>query len=78
MAKENFETNLINLEKIVLELEEGNLSLEDSLNRYKEGIELIKNCNIIIENAEKEVTKLAKDFIKDEEIVKKIYFLFFS
>ena len=33
MAKENFETNLINLEKIVLELEEGNLSLEDSLNR---------------------------------------------
>ena len=48
MAKENFETNLINWEKIVLELEEGNLSLEDSLNRYKEGIELIKNCNIII------------------------------
>lgn len=66
MAKENFETNLINLEKIILELEEGNLSLEDSLNRYKEGIELIKNCNIIIENAEKEVTKLAKDFKKDE------------
>jgi len=66
MAKENFETNLINLEKIVLELEEGNLSLEDSLNRYKEGIELIKNCNIIIANAEKEVTKLAKDFKKDE------------
>ena len=66
MAKENFETNLINLEKIVLELEEGNLSLEDSLNRYKEGKELIKNCNIIIENAEKEVTKLAKDFKKDE------------
>lgn len=66
MAKENFETNLINLEKIVLELEEGNLSLEDSLNRYKKNIELIKNCNIIIENAEKEVTKLAKDFKNDE------------
>ena len=66
MSKENFETSLMNLEKIVAELEYGKLSLEDSLERYKQGIDLIKNCNALIENAEKEVAKLTKDF-KDNE-----------
>ena len=55
MAKENFESNLINLEKIVSELESGQLSLEESLEKYKKGIDLVKKCNTIIENAEKEV-----------------------
>ena len=48
MGKENFETSLMNLEKIVAELESGKLSLEDSLERYKQGIDLIKNCNELI------------------------------
>ena len=43
MSKENFETSLMNLEKIVAELESGKLSLEDSLERYKQGLDLIKN-----------------------------------
>ena len=66
MSKENFETSLMNLEKIVTELESGNLSLEDSLERYKQGIDLIKNCNKLIEDAEKEVDKLTKDFKENE------------
>ena len=66
MSKENFETSLMNLEKIVTELESGNLSLEDALERYKQGIDLIKNCNKLIEDAEKEVAKLTKDFKENE------------
>lgn len=66
MSKENFEISLMNLEKIVAELESGKLSLEDSLERYKEGINLIKNCNKLIDNAEKEVAKLTKDFKENE------------
>ena len=66
MSKENFETSVMNLEKIVTELESGNLSLEDSLERYKQGIDLIKNCNKLIEDAEKEVAKLTKDFKENE------------
>ena len=66
MSKENFETSLMNLEKIVTELESGNLSLEDSLERYKQGIDLIKNCNKLIEDGEKEVAKLTKDFKENE------------
>ena len=66
MIKENFETSLMNLEKIVAELESGQLSLEDSLERYKNGIDLIKHCNKLIDKAEKEVVKLAKDFKENE------------
>ncbi|EGF85988.1 exodeoxyribonuclease VII small subunit [Gemella sanguinis] len=66
MAKENFESNLINLEKIVSELESGQLSLEESLEKYKKGIDLVKKCNTIIENAEKEVQRLTEDIKTNE------------
>ncbi|MEZ7736651.1 exodeoxyribonuclease VII small subunit [Gemella sanguinis] len=66
MAKENFESNLINLEKIVSELELGQLSLEESLEKYKKGIDLVKKCNTIIENAEKEVQRLTEDIKTNE------------
>ena len=66
MAKENFESNLINLEKIVFELESGQLSLEESLEKYKKGIDLVKKCNTIIENAEKEVQRLTEDIKTNE------------
>ena len=66
MAKENFESNLINLEKIVSELELGQLSLEESLEKYKKGINLVKKCNTIIENAEKEVQRLTEDIKTNE------------
>lgn len=66
MAKESFESNLINLEKIVSELESGQLSLEESLEKYKKGIDLVKKCNTIIENAEKEVQKLTEDIKTNE------------
>ena len=66
MIKENFETSLMNLEKIVAELESGQLSLEDSLERYKNGIDLIKHCNKLIDKAETEVVKLTKDFKENE------------
>ncbi|MEZ7724859.1 exodeoxyribonuclease VII small subunit [Gemella sanguinis] len=66
MAKESFESNLINLEKIVSELESGQLSLEESLEKYKKGIDLVKKCNTIIENAEKEVQRLTEDIKTNE------------
>ena len=66
MAKESFESNLINLEKIVSVLESGQLSLEESLEKYKKGIDLVKKCNTIIENAEKEVQRLTEDIKTNE------------
>ena len=42
---DNFETKMIDLEKIVTELEKGNLSLEDSLNKFEEGMKISKDCS---------------------------------
>ena len=56
--KENFETKMESLEKIVTELEKGELSLENSLEKFEEGMKIAKQCNNILENAEKKITIL--------------------
>ena len=40
----NFESTLSEIEKIIESLEEGNLSLEDSIEAYEKGISLTKAC----------------------------------
>ena len=52
MAKANFEDNMENLEKIVTELEKGELNLDDSISKFEEGIKISKECNKILEEAE--------------------------
>ena len=54
--EENFEAKLTKLENIVSELEKGDLSLEESLNKFEEGITVSKDCNKFLENAEKKIT----------------------
>ena len=44
MAKANFEDNMENLEKIVTELEKGELNLDDSISKFEEGIKISKEC----------------------------------
>ena len=44
MAEMKFEEALKKLEKIVDDLESGNLSLDDALDKYEEGIKLSKMC----------------------------------
>lgn len=54
----NFEEQIEQLEKIVDELEKGELSLEESVCKFEEGINLSKECNKILEGAEKKITML--------------------
>ena len=61
----NFEENMENLEKIVQELEKGELNLDDSIKKFEEGMNLSKKCNEILEEAEKKITILIK---KDDKI----------
>lgn len=57
MKKEdNFETKMEELEKIVGELEKGDLSLEDSLKKFESGIKISKECNKLLEDAEQRIT----------------------
>jgi len=60
MAEIKFEDALKKLEKIVGELEDGNLSLDDALGKYEEGIKLSKLCAKRLEAAKKKVEILLK------------------
>ena len=66
MEKANtFEENIELLENIVKELEKGDLNLDDSVSKFEEGIKISKECNEILENAEKKITILLN---KDSEM----------
>jgi exodeoxyribonuclease VII small subunit len=60
MAEMKFEEALKRLEKIVQDLEGGNLALDDSLEKYEEGIRLSKMCSKRLEVAKKKVEILLK------------------
>jgi len=61
MAEKKFEAALARLEEIVQELEKGDLSLEQSLKRFEEGIKLSRICNKRLDEAERKVEILLKD-----------------
>lgn len=61
MKEDNFEEAMSKLEKITIELEKGELTLEESMQKFEEGIKLSKKCNEIIESAEKKITILTQD-----------------
>ena len=49
------------LEGYVKQLENGNISLEESFSLYEKGMKLVKNCNDRIDKVEKDVLKLEED-----------------
>jgi len=59
--KKSFEENIDDLEKIVSELESGDLNLDDSVSKFEEGIKISKECNKILEDAEKKITILLNE-----------------
>ncbi len=66
--KKSFEEQMEELEKIVAELENGKLNLEDSVSKFEEGIKLSKNCSKELEEAERKITMLVnKDGEMQEE-----------
>ena len=61
MAKKlTFEEALAKLEEIVSQIEGGKVPLEESIEKYAQGIELIKLCRGILDSAEKKIQLLAK------------------
>ena len=61
MAEPSFEKALENLESIVEELEEGNLSLDETLKKFEEGIKLSRLCEKKLKQAQKKVSMLTRD-----------------
>jgi len=58
---EQFEDALKKLEKIVEKLEHGNLPLEEAMEAFTEGVQLVKYCNQKLDEAESKVQMLLKD-----------------
>ena len=58
--KLTFEQALTKLEGIVSAIEDGEVSLEQSIEEYAEGIKLIKQCRAILDDAEKKIQVLSK------------------
>ena len=70
MAAEKFETSLKRLEEVVKKLEGGELSLEESLKAFEEGVKHAGFCARKLDEAEKRVELLLKQkdgsFIREE------------
>lgn len=74
--KLTYEEAIAELEKILDELENEELTLEQSMNNFKRGLELYKHCNEVLKTAEGEVKILLGndkeslyeyDFIKETD-----------
>ena len=63
-----FEESVMELEKIVAELESGDVTLDESLSLFERGIKLSKSCQKMLDAAEKRVSVLMTN--GDGEIVK--------
>ena len=61
----DFESALKELEALVLDMENGDLSLEDSLAAYKRGMELSVFCQKKLEDAELQIKVLENGVLKD-------------
>ncbi len=57
----NFEASLTSLEKIVRELERGDLPLEQSLELFEHGVRLSRECQERLNQAERRIEVLLKD-----------------
>ncbi len=68
MAKKTFESALDRLEKITEELEDGELSLENSLKKFDEGIKLVEYCNGKLSEAKAKVEILLEKDGKLEKV----------
>jgi len=57
----NFETSLEELERIVRELEQGDLTLEKSLELFEQGVKLSRECQERLTEAERRIEILMRD-----------------
>ena len=69
MENIKFEEAMARLDEILKQLETGKLELEDSINRYKEGMDLIKYCKSKLTCYEADIAKvvITESGVKNED-----------
>lgn len=61
----DFETAIAELEQLVETMEQGEVSLEDSLKHFERGIELTRTCQKALHEAEQKVQILTQEKAQD-------------
>ena len=56
--EEKIEDKLNELEKMVEELEKGDVDLDDAIDKYTKAMKLAKECSLKLKNAEENVNKI--------------------
>ena len=59
--RESYEALVERLEETVQRLESGALTLEDAVEAYESGMQLVQQCNDLLDKAELRVTELAEE-----------------
>ena len=66
--KFNFNKGLLKLEEIINKMESGELSLEDSLKYFEEGVKIHRQCHTALSDAEQRISILSEsDNFKEEK-----------
>ncbi len=61
VSKLTFEQAIKELTAIVGKIEQGEITLSDSLQQYEKGMSLIKHCRKILQDAEKRIEKISSE-----------------
>ena len=65
--KFNFNKGLLQLEEIINKMESGELSLEDSLKYFEEGVKIHRQCHTALIDAEQRISVLSENDNYSEE-----------
>ena len=64
-----FEEKLNELEKMVNELEQGDVDLDDAIDKYTKAMKLAKECSLKLKNAEENINKILTETGKEEDFI---------
>ena len=66
MSKDsNLEDTFIKLDAVLIEMEQGELTLDESFKKYKEGMELLNKCNTMLDKVEKQIVIIDDNGVVD-------------
>jgi len=65
MAEFKFEKKLSDLEKLVNDMEQGELTLDKSMVNYEKGIKLVRECQAALEQAEQKISIMQDKTLKN-------------
>jgi exodeoxyribonuclease VII small subunit len=67
VEKFNFNKGLLKLEEIISKMESGDLSLEESLKYFEEGVKIHRQCHTALTDAEHRISVLSESDNYNEE-----------